>query len=99
ILTELETLNNPSITSKVEQYRTLKNVLDQQKFNLQAAENNTNQETFNQLETELVELYSSKFNTSLNFQRDWKEVQKKLNNNEVAIEFVRYTKNQNTKYA
>lgn len=99
ILTELEALNDQTITSKIEHYRALKNVLDQQKFNLQAQQNDKPQEAFNQLETELVELYSAKFNTSLNFQRDWKEVQKKLSNNEVAIEFVRYAVNRNAKYA
>jgi len=97
IATQLATLQNPEIDAKIQEYKSLKDLIIYMELlpEIQSLEELENVKAdLNRFETELVELYNANFDTDLTFKKDWRTIKSALKDNEVAIEFVAYVKSQ-----
>ncbi|AFU68176.1 TPR repeat and CHAT domain containing protein [Psychroflexus torquis ATCC 700755] len=93
ITEKLADLNDEVINLQIDEYINNKQLLNR----LEVEKNLNNEEVLNDLkakisrsEVELVQLYNKKFKKTIDFNKSWKKVQKKLKDNEVAIEFSRF---------
>ena len=101
IISQLLTLNNPEINAKIQEFKSLKDLIIYMELLPEIQSLNELQKVktdLNRFETELVELYSSNFNTNSNFYKDWKNIKASLKQNEIAIEFVSYKSSVDSKY-
>ncbi|NNK82813.1 MAG: CHAT domain-containing protein, partial [Flavobacteriaceae bacterium] len=101
IVTQLSTLNKPEVSAKIEEYKSLKDLIIYMELlpEIQDLEElDRIKADLNRFETELVELYNSYFKTDSNFKKDWKNIRASLNHDEVAIEFVSYLSSTNSEY-
>ncbi|RNC86713.1 MAG: CHAT domain-containing protein [Winogradskyella sp.] len=94
LFAELSKLNEPETNSKISQYRLLNNKLTKTTSINNSKNNSLTKElkqSINNLEVELVKIYSEKFtNSNLNFDKDWKTIKSNLKEREVAVEFDTY---------
>jgi CHAT domain-containing protein/lipopolysaccharide biosynthesis regulator YciM len=100
ILVQLASLSDTLIDFKIISYRFLKRELSKQ-LSLPEEDRTKNidsiKEVINNTETELVKYYSSKFDDNTHLTKDWKKVQSKLHNDDIAIEFSSFRNSNNQK--
>ncbi len=100
ILKKLSTLNDTLVDSKIVTFRYLKTKLAKtlsQANSEREIDIDSLKAVINTKESELVKLYSSKFNDEISLLKDWKRSKTQLNNNEVAIEFSNFRLSRNNK--
>lgn len=93
ILEKLTSLNDTLIQNKVIAYRSKKRKLSQlltQSIEDRQINTDSLKDVINNLESELVKLYSLNFSSDINFIKNWKDLQSKLNPNDIAIEYAHF---------
>jgi CHAT domain-containing protein len=93
VFVDLKRLKNDSINKKIRNYKNSKKQLaavltesiSQRRFNVDSL-----RQIINASESELVQIHSELFSESQTLVRNWKDIQAKLRNDEVVIEFSHY---------
>ncbi len=95
IMSKLTELNSPELNQKIEKYKRLRQLTAQP--NTPNLKNLKKEMDF--LATDLNITYNNRLdaNASSNFDRDWKVIKNKLEQNELAIEFLSFSKRVNNK--
>jgi tetratricopeptide (TPR) repeat protein len=93
VLEKLSILGDKEIDTKVLELRSNKTRLNKQytlAFDKRSLNTDSLSEYINTQEAELVMLYTDKFGDNVTLTKNWKEVQKQLKNDELAIEFSHF---------
>jgi hypothetical protein len=93
ILEKLTSLNDSTIQNKVIAYRSEKTKLSKaltQAIGDRIVNTDSLKASINGKESELVKLYSSNFGSDIELFKNWKDLQSKLNINDIAIEFSHF---------
>jgi tetratricopeptide (TPR) repeat protein/CHAT domain-containing protein len=93
VLEKLSVLGDREIDTKILELRSNKTLINKE-YSLASSKQSLNTDSLsdyiNTQEVELVRIYSKRFGEDVTLTKDWKEVQKQLKNNELAIEFSHF---------
>ena len=90
---KLTELNDGAINLQIDEFinnKQLLNRMEDKKELFSEEDIEELQSKISRAEIELVQLYNERFKKPIDFNKNWKNVQNKLNDNEVAIEFSRF---------
>jgi len=93
ITSKLKELNDDVVNSQIDEYINNKQLLNRLEDKKEFSSDKDLDELKSDISTaeiELVQRYNDSFKKPIDFNKNWKKVQKKLNDNDVALEFSRF---------